>query len=180
MKHPLFALLPVGVVLALLWFSSAPAPAQSSGIDFETPSLGTAPNQQIDPYVDTATGTSFTADGNGVIGLVKNSATSACVAPADIDHNVIVFIHHLTHLGAEGWSLQAHRCVARLAEALRRLTDHDLEETVSTRLLVMAARLVASGLPLPVACRSAIVDALTDDHETAAALDDVVQAVLGT
>ncbi|WP_374408519.1 CbbQ/NirQ/NorQ/GpvN family protein [Hydrogenophaga sp.] len=70
--------------------------------------------------------------------------------------------------------------LVKLAEALRRLTDHDLEETVSTRLLVMAARLVASGLPLAVACRSAIVDALTDDHETAAALDEVVQAMLGT
>ena len=70
--------------------------------------------------------------------------------------------------------------LVKLAEALRRLTDHDLEETVSTRLLVMAARLVASGLPLAVACRSAIVDALTDDHETAAALDEVVQVMLGT
>jgi nitric oxide reductase NorQ protein len=62
---------------------------------------------------------------------------------------------------------------------LRRLTDHDLEEPASTRLLVMAARLVASGLPLHMACRSAIVDALTDDAETAAALDEVVSAVIG-
>jgi nitric oxide reductase NorQ protein len=69
--------------------------------------------------------------------------------------------------------------LVQLAQALRRLTDHDLEETASTRLLVMAARLVASGLPLYAACRAAIVDALTDDLETAAALDDVVQAVLG-
>lgn len=69
--------------------------------------------------------------------------------------------------------------LVRLAEALRRLTDHDLEETVSTRLLVMAARLVVSGLPLAAACRAAIVDALTDDLETATALDEVVHAVLG-
>ena len=68
--------------------------------------------------------------------------------------------------------------LVQLATALRRLTDHDLEETVSTRLLVMAARLVASGLPLQIACRAAIVDALTDDAETAAALDEVVQAVI--
>lgn len=68
--------------------------------------------------------------------------------------------------------------LVRLATALRRLTDHDLEETASTRLLVMAARLVASGLPLHTACRAAIVDALTDDAETAAALDDVVSAVI--
>ena len=69
--------------------------------------------------------------------------------------------------------------LVQLATALRRLTDHDLEETASTRLLVMAARLVASGLPLQVACRAAIVDALTDDAETAAALDEVVAAVIG-
>jgi nitric oxide reductase NorQ protein len=69
--------------------------------------------------------------------------------------------------------------LVHLAQALRRLTDHDLEETASTRLLVMAARLTASGLPLRAACRAAIVDALTDDAETVAALDDVVRAVVG-
>ncbi len=69
--------------------------------------------------------------------------------------------------------------LVQLAQALRRLTDHDLEETASTRLLVMAARLVASGLSLRAACRAAIVDALTDDADTAAALDDVVRAVVG-
>nr|HPR45719.1 CbbQ/NirQ/NorQ C-terminal domain-containing protein [Ottowia sp.] len=62
------------------------------------------------------------------------------------------------------------------ASALRRLTDQDLEETVSTRLLVVAARLVASGLPELAAGRVAIVDALTDDAETAAALNEVVLA----
>ncbi|MFO1206877.1 MAG: AAA family ATPase [Burkholderiales bacterium] len=69
--------------------------------------------------------------------------------------------------------------LVELAQALRRLTDHDLEETASTRLLVMAARLAASGLPLPAACRAAIVDALTDDIETADALSEVVRAVIG-
>lgn len=68
--------------------------------------------------------------------------------------------------------------LVQLATALRRLTDHDLEETVSTRLLVMTARLVASGLPLKQACQAAIVDALTDDAQTAQALQTVVQAVL--
>jgi nitric oxide reductase NorQ protein len=36
--------------------------------------------------------------------------------------------------------------LVQLAQAVRRLTDHDLEETASTRLLVMAARLVVGGL----------------------------------
>ena len=72
----------------------------------------------------------------------------------------------------------AGRLVA-LAQALRRLTEQDLEETVSTRLLVMAARLAASGVALRTACQAAIVDALTDDADTAAALAEVVAAVLG-
>ena len=82
-----------------------------------------------------------------------------------------------TEAGVDAARAQA---LVRLAEALRRLTEHDLEETVSTRLLVMAARLAESGVPMLTACRAAIVDALTDDADTAVALDEVVQAVLGT
>jgi nitric oxide reductase NorQ protein len=73
---------------------------------------------------------------------------------------------------------QAARLV-QLAQALRRLTEHDLEETASTRLLVMAGRLVRNGLPLAQACQAAIVDALTDDADTALALAEVVRAVVG-
>ncbi|OYU73884.1 MAG: AAA family ATPase, partial [Burkholderiales bacterium PBB5] len=69
--------------------------------------------------------------------------------------------------------------LVQLAQALRRLTEHDLEETASTRLLVMAARLTVAGLPLPQACSAAIVDALTDDADTTAALAEVVRAVVG-
>jgi nitric oxide reductase NorQ protein len=42
----------------------------------------------------------------------------------------------------------------------------------------MAARLVRAGLPLEAACRAAIVDALTDDAETAAALTELTAAVI--
>jgi nitric oxide reductase NorQ protein len=73
---------------------------------------------------------------------------------------------------------RAQRLV-QLGGALRRLTKHDLEETASTRLLVMAARLMAAGLGERAACRAAIVAALTDDADTAAALDEVVRAVIG-
>ena len=69
--------------------------------------------------------------------------------------------------------------LVRLAQALRSLTDHDLEETASTRLLVAAARLHASGMPMLLACRSAIVNALTDDPTTASGLYEVVRAVMG-
>ncbi|WP_341893595.1 CbbQ/NirQ/NorQ/GpvN family protein [Variovorax sp. YR752] len=69
--------------------------------------------------------------------------------------------------------------LVQLAQALRRLTGHDLEETASTRLLVMAARLATAGMTLRMACTAAIVDALTDDADTAAALAEVVAAVVG-
>ncbi|VUZ22861.1 Denitrification regulatory protein NirQ [uncultured Comamonas sp.] len=75
-------------------------------------------------------------------------------------------------------TLTAQKLVG-LAQALRRLTEQDLEETVSTRLLVMAGRLVASGIPLRTACQAAVIDALTDDADTASALAEVAVAVLG-
>ena len=79
-----------------------------------------------------------------------------------------------------GASEQLATRLVKLASALRRLTDQDLEETVSTRLLVMAARLVDSGLPEVPACRAAIVDALTDDADTADALHEVVLAAFAS
>ena len=69
--------------------------------------------------------------------------------------------------------------LVQLAKTLRTLTEHDLEETASTRLLVSAGRLMASGLPLRVACQAAIIDALTDDTATAQALGEVVSALFG-
>ena len=75
-------------------------------------------------------------------------------------------------------TLQAQQLV-QLAMALRSLTDQDLEETASTRLLVSAGRLVASGLSMRQSCHAAIVNALTDDESTAQALDEVMRALFG-
>jgi nitric oxide reductase NorQ protein len=69
--------------------------------------------------------------------------------------------------------------LVRLAQALRRLTEQDLEETASTRLLVMAARLAQQGLPLRRAAQLAVLEALSDDAQTLAALQEVLLAVLG-
>jgi len=78
-----------------------------------------------------------------------------------------------------GVSAEVAAQLVRLAQAMRRLTDHDLEETASTRLLVATGRLCASGLSLLQACDAAIVQALTDDPATADALHEVLRAVLG-
>jgi nitric oxide reductase NorQ protein len=69
--------------------------------------------------------------------------------------------------------------LVQLAQSLRKLSDFDLEETVSTRLLVSAGRLICSGMSLRLACQAAIVDALTDDIATSEALGEVVSATVG-
>ena len=69
--------------------------------------------------------------------------------------------------------------LVRLAQALRALKDHDLEEAASTRLLVYAATLIEGGLDIHEACRAALVEPLTDDDETLGALMEVVDATLG-
>ena len=66
-----------------------------------------------------------------------------------------------------------------LANALRALKDHDLEEAASTRLLIYTATLMVSGLDAQSACRAALVEPLTDDAETIEALMEVVNAILG-
>ena len=71
------------------------------------------------------------------------------------------------------------RRLVTLAGALRTLKDHDLEEGASTRLLVYAATLIRGGMPPLEACHAALVEPLTDDAETIAALREVIHASLG-
>jgi len=70
--------------------------------------------------------------------------------------------------------------LVRLAGALRALEDHDLEESVSTRLLVYTATLIHGGFDALAACRAGLVEPLTDDEETGQALMEVVYATFGT
>ncbi|HHO60070.1 MAG TPA: CbbQ/NirQ/NorQ/GpvN family protein, partial [Thiotrichales bacterium] len=69
--------------------------------------------------------------------------------------------------------------LVNLATSLRALKDHDLEEAASTRLLVYAATLIRSGLPIQQACHAALIEPLSDDEETLNALSEVVHATLG-
>lgn len=64
--------------------------------------------------------------------------------------------------------------LAGFAHRVRRLGELGLAETVSTRLLVHAGHLVARGLAPRAACQVAIVQALTDDADTARAVQDLV------
>ena len=65
-----------------------------------------------------------------------------------------------------------------LAGRLRALRDRGLLEVPSTRLLVAAARLIASGVATREACRVAIAMPLTDDPDLLAAAQDVIAALM--
>jgi len=82
-------------------------------------------------------------------------------------------------LGETGIDKDLGERLIGLANALRALKDHDLEEAASTRLLVYAATLINDGFDIREACRAALVEPLSDDTETLTALMEVIDATLG-
>lgn len=66
--------------------------------------------------------------------------------------------------------------LVELARRIRRLRDQGLAEGPGTRLIVSAARLMASGIPAHDACRAALAGPLTDDPDLAGAIADLVAA----
>ncbi|KQZ47930.1 AAA family ATPase [Rhizobium sp. Root149] len=68
--------------------------------------------------------------------------------------------------------------LVELAAKLRRLKGHDIEEGVSTRLLVYCACLIDSGMPVRDAVRAAIIEPLTDDADVKLALTEVAHSVI--
>ena len=71
----------------------------------------------------------------------------------------------------------AERLVS-IAEATRRLKGHELDEGVSTRMLVHAGALIGKGVEVEAACQMALVCPLTDDPELTQALLASVRACL--
>ena len=63
--------------------------------------------------------------------------------------------------------------LVKFAQMTRNLKGSGLEEGASTRLLVHAGKLIATGVEPVVACRSAIVQAITDDAEMLAAIREL-------
>ncbi|MHB2169830.1 AAA family ATPase [Alsobacter sp. R-9] len=70
------------------------------------------------------------------------------------------------------------RPLVDLANRLRALKGQDLEEGVSTRLLVYCASLIVAGLPPAEAIRSAMIEPLTDEPDVRDALVEVARAVV--
>ena len=82
---------------------------------------------------------------------------------------------------ADESGLPLERChlLVRLAGRLRALKGQDLEEGVSTRLLIYCASLMAQGMKPELAVRAALIEPMSDDPDVKAGLADLVVAVLG-
>ncbi|OOY29493.1 AAA family ATPase [Thioclava sp. L04-15] len=71
------------------------------------------------------------------------------------------------------------KSLVRLAGKLRSLKGQDLEEGVSTRLVVYAASLIALGMSVERAIDTAMIEPLSDDEDVKRGLRDLVTAVFG-
>jgi len=69
--------------------------------------------------------------------------------------------------------------LVRLGGAIRRLSGMDLEEGVSTRLLIYAATLINGGMGFDQAIEAAVVEPLSDDADIKTALRDLVTVTFG-
>jgi nitric oxide reductase NorQ protein len=67
--------------------------------------------------------------------------------------------------------------LVRLGEMVRNLRQHGLEEGISTRLLVYAAKLISVGLSPTVACETAVTRAMSDDSEMQDAIKEIVEGI---
>jgi len=80
--------------------------------------------------------------------------------------------HLLTAL--TGIELTQAKTFARMAAKIRGRSDLQLKETVSTRLLINAAKLTTAGMNPRKACHVAIAEVLSDDHQVVSALKDFI------
>ncbi|MCB9987836.1 MAG: CbbQ/NirQ/NorQ/GpvN family protein [Rhodospirillales bacterium] len=91
--------------------------------------------------------------------------------PAEVEAGIV----------AQESGLDRDKCLTlvRLANRLRRLKGTDLEEGASTRLIVYAASLIASGMPIEHAVEAALIEPLSDDPDVKDGLREVVRAIYG-
>jgi nitric oxide reductase NorQ protein len=69
------------------------------------------------------------------------------------------------------------KLLVTIGARLRRLRDRGLAEVPSTRLLVSTGRLIASGIPVADACRSALIGPLSDDPDLLVGMEDIVRSL---
>lgn len=64
--------------------------------------------------------------------------------------------------------------LVKIAEEIRRLKDSDIQEAVSTRLLIYAAKLITKGFNSYDACIHSIVESLSDEKEVLEVLETLI------
>lgn len=69
--------------------------------------------------------------------------------------------------------------LVKIGARIRNLTSHGLEEGVSTRLLVYAARLMVQGVSPTVACTASLAKPLTDDPDLLRSISEIVRDFYG-
>ena len=80
--------------------------------------------------------------------------------------------------GESGVGLPTAKKLVQIATRVRALEELGLTETVSTRLLVYAARLIAAGVPPRQACDMGLAEPLSDDRDVVQSVRDLVALVL--
>lgn len=90
--------------------------------------------------------------------------------PADIEVEIVAH--------EAGIDMATARSLVQVGHAIRGLDSSSLREVSSTRMLVLAGGLVAEGLNLRTAVRSAVLQVLSDDADVLRALGELVDAVL--
>lgn len=68
--------------------------------------------------------------------------------------------------------------LSKYAKKLRNLQNLDLLETVSTRLLINAAKLIKSGIDIKTSYTTCIIQVLTDDQETQISLKEIMNLII--
>ena len=71
------------------------------------------------------------------------------------------------------------KSLVRLGGHIRALSGMDLEEGVSTRLLIYAAQLIADGMKVDQALQATMIEPLTDEPDVQQALRDLITTVYG-
>lgn len=87
-----------------------------------------------------------------------------------LEHEVAIVVHE------SGLERGMAHALVTLGQRLRSLHDRGLAEVPSTRLLIAAAKLATSGVPIREACNAGLVAPLTDDASLLAAIGDLVDA----
>jgi nitric oxide reductase NorQ protein len=111
-----------------------------------------------------------------VLKNIKESTRQRFVAielgfpPAEIETEVVAH--------EAGIDFATAQSLVKLASAIRNLDGSPLREVSSTRMLILAGGLVAEGLSMHSAVRSAIVQALSDDADVVRALGELADAIL--